>query len=981
MPENHFLIIALSSHPVLGPLLIPYFARTVSPEVIRAEEQATHADGKADLPVVEKQIIAIAQSYSEKNLMKVYSRQQTVAGFLNSVTPEILKKTIRPFIDKKIREMVWLIRTNHLSVYHKDPGVKLLYEHNRICFPTSEAEISFHFEITEQSFRYAAICHQDGMEISLLKKKRYMLFSSKPAIFLLDNQLFTFKRIEASKLIPFLTRKYVEVPLADTEKYLEMIALPLISNYPASASGFDMINEQHTCVPELSLERSLEDKPALQLRFRYGDRYFSPGERNQFAYPRLERVDGKPVICYFTRDLRLEQTYISLLRQWDFRQITDALFLHDSESGGYTFIDWLQQHKKELEDCFFFVQTDTSLQFYLGEIKLTQEIASSPDWFDIRITVRIGEFQFPFIRFRKHILEGKREFILPDGQLALLPEDWFEKYSDLFAFGDGKQEDIRIRKMHLGIVAALEQEEGTILREYVRQEPVAVPPKIKIALRSYQHEGYSWLVHLAANGFGGCLADDMGLGKTLQTITLLQHLYDPEELAERTVAALPPQQVKVDKSGQLSLFGDDFPENEEDEQVIVFHAETQQSKAASLVVVPTSLLPNWKREIRKFSTLSVYTYTSDQKRREPWKNFDHYNIVLITYGLLRRDIELLENYRFTCVVLDESQNIKNPASLTYHSVIRLKSNHRLVLTGTPIENSLKDLWAQFNFINPGLLGSADGFRKHFILPITKEGNEKASGRLQQIIRPFFLRRTKQQVAPELPPLTEEVIFCEMTPEQRSVYLKEKNTLRNMILQERHKNAFVALNGITRLRQLANHPKMFFPDYDGGSGKMEQILDAFETLVSEGHKVLIFSSFVTHLELLAEAFAERGWPYAMLTGSTSDREAEIARFSSCADVSAFFISLKAGGVGLNLTDADYVFIIDPWWNPAAEMQAESRAHRIGQQKQVFVYRFITAGTIEEKIRHLQESKSHLADTFITENDPLKTLTDKEWEELL
>ena len=624
------------------------------------------------------------------------------------------------------------------------------------------------------------------------------------------------------------------------------------------------------------------------------------------------------------------------------------------------------------------MKTDTSLRYYLGEISLTQEISPSPDWFDIRITVRMGDFLFPFIRFRKHILEGKREFVLPDGQVALLPEDWFEKYSDLFTFGDDRPEEIRVRKMHLGVVSALEQED-TVSKEYVQKESVVIPPKIKTVLRPYQQDGFSWLVHLAANGFGGCLADDMGLGKTLQTITLLQHIYDPEEPKAVVLSSPAPQNITVDSSGQFSFFGMDMPGEIPYEEVKKEKEET--TVPASLVVVPTSLLPNWKREIRKFSTLSVYTYMGDQKRKEPWKSFDRYNIVLVTYGLLRRDIELLEKYRFTYVILDESQNIKNPASMTYHSVVRLQCEHRLVLTGTPIENSLKDLWAQFNFINPGLLGSADGFRKHFIHPITKEGNDNARKRLQQIIRPFFLRRTKQQVAPELPPLTEEVVYCEMTPEQREVYQKEKNALRNTILQERHKNSFVALNGITRLRQLANHPHMVLADYEGGSGKMEQVLDAFETLVSEGHKVLIFSSFVTHLKLLADAFTEREWLYAMLTGSTLDRESEITRFSTRNDVSAFFISLKAGGVGLNLTDADYVFILDPWWNPAAELQAESRAHRIGQEKQVFVYRFITADTIEEKIRNLQESKSELAETFISENDPLKSLTDKEWEDLL
>ncbi|MCD8270985.1 MAG: DEAD/DEAH box helicase [Parabacteroides sp.] len=978
MPESHILIIALSNHPVLGPLFIPYFARTESPGVISVEEQATHAGNEVGLSEMEKRVIAVAQSYSERSLMQVYSKQQTVAGFLNSVTPEMLKKLLRPFIDKKIREMLRLVRINHLAVYTKDPGVKLLYEHDRVHLSNSEAEISFRFEITDHSFRYAAFCNIEGVDVSLLKKRRFLLFSSKPAIFLLDDRLLAFKRIEASKVIPFLTRKYVEVPLADADKYLEMVALPLISDYPAVSSGFDIIHESQTCVPELSVERSIDNEPALQLRFRYGDCYFAPEKKAQYAYPRLEKKEGKPVIYYYTRDLGLEQTYIGLLEQWNFKQITDVQFVRRSETGSYTFIDWLQQHKSELEDYFLFVNTDTSLRFYLGEISLSQEIATSPDWFDIRITVRMGDYQFPFIRFKKHILDGKREFVLPDGQVALLPEDWFEKYSDLFAFGDGKTEEIRVRKMYLGLVSALEQKEVEP-KEYVRKEPVPVPPKIKVTLRPYQQDGFSWLVHLTANGFGGCLADDMGLGKTLQTITLLQHIYDPDEL--KTVTSTQPSSgnITVDQSGQLSFFGDDQPDEKPYKEVV--SREEKKAIPASLVVVPTSLLPNWKREIRKFSSLSVYTYAGDHKRKEPWKSFDRYNIVLITYGLLRRDIELLENYRFTCVVLDESQNIKNPASMTYHSVVRLQSDHRLVLTGTPIENSLKDLWAQFNFINPGLLGSADSFRKYFILPITKEGNENARKRLQQIIRPFLLRRTKQQVAPELPALTEEVVYCEMTPEQQEVYLKEKNALRNTILEERNKNAFVALNGITRLRQLANHPRMVLPDYTGTSGKLEQVLDAFETLVSEGHKVLIFSSFVTHLKLLADAFIEHGWQYAMLTGSTTDREAEIARFSTRNDVSAFFISLKAGGVGLNLTDADYVFIIDPWWNPAAEMQAESRAHRIGQEKQVFAYRFITADTIEEKIRNLQETKSELADTFILENDPFKSLTDREWEDLL
>lgn len=983
MPESRFLIIALNNHPNLGPLLIPYFARTASPGVIETEEQATFVREEALLPEAVKQIIALAESYSEKNLMQVYSRERNVTDFLRKVTDSMRKELIRPFVDRKLREIMQLVREIGLPVYHKDAGIKLLYTHNRIEVPAEDAEVSFAFEITPDHFRYAAICKMQGIPVSLQRKKPVMILSAVPAILLLGNELLIFKRIRAARLTPFLDKQYVEVPAAETRRYMEKIALPVISRYPATAKGFDLVREDRECIAELSVEKAIDGLPVLQLRFRYGEQYFLPGQKQQFTYPGLVEQEGMPGIHYFVRDAGAEEKRIDLLKQWGFKQITDMQFAWGGDRSGYALVEWMKEHREALQTWFSLIDTDTALRFYLGEVMLKQEINSTPDWFDIRITVQIDEYRFPFILFKKHILESRREFVLPDGRVALLPEDWFEKYSDLFTYGSGQQEEIRVRKMHIGLVSALEEGNEGIQREYVQKEQIPVPPWLKATLRPYQQDGFSWLVHLSANGFGGCLADDMGLGKTLQTITLLQHLYDPSEPDKVELKPAGMVQVTVDQTGQLSLFGDAQPEEQTYEEAAGLQDDGNQPEEipASLIVVPTSLLPNWKREIRKFSSLRVYTYSGDQKRKEPWKNFGRHHLILITYGVLRRDIELLENYHFNYVILDESQYIKNPDSMTYHSVIRLNCEHRLVLTGTPIENSLKDLWAQFNFINPGLLGSSDSFRNRYINPIMKEGNEKARRRLQQLIRPFFLRRTKQQVAPELPELTEEVIYCEMTPEQQDIYQKEKNVLRNTILQEWGKNSFVALNGITRLRQLANHPSMVLPDYEGSSGKMEQIIEAYETLVSEGHKVLIFSSFVTHLKLLADAFTGRCWAYAMLTGATLDREGEIARFSSGSDVSAFFISLKAGGVGLNLTDADYVFIIDPWWNPAAEMQAESRAHRIGQDKQVIVYRFITADTIEEKIRNLQESKSELAGTFITENDPLKLLSDKDWENLL
>ena len=349
----------------------------------------------------------------------------------------------------------------------------------------------------------------------------------------------------------------------------------------------------------------------------------------------------------------------------------------------------------------------------------------------------------------------------------------------------------------------------------------------------------------------------------------------------------------------------------------------------------------------------------------PGKFFGRFQLIFTTYGMMRNNIDLLSSYKFEYIVLDESQNIKNSESLTFRSALQLKSKYRLVLTGTPIENSLKDLWAQFRFIQPDLLGTESAFQKQFMIPI-RQGNTRVEAQLQQLISPFILRRSKSEVAPELPPLTEETIYCDMPEEQNTLYEQEKNSLRNILLQHPQNmdklHSFSILNGILRLRQLACHPQLIYPDFNGASGKAIQIIEIFDTLRSEGHKVLIFSSFVKHLEVLAEAFRERGWKYALLTGATNNRPSEIAHFTEQKDVQAFLISLKAGGVGLNLTQADYVFIIDPWWNPAAESQAIARAHRIGQDKQVIAYRFITQNSIEEKILYLQDEKRKLAETF-------------------
>ena len=427
----------------------------------------------------------------------------------------------------------------------------------------------------------------------------------------------------------------------------------------------------------------------------------------------------------------------------------------------------------------------------------------------------------------------------------------------------------------------------------------------------------------------------------------------------------------IDSKGQLILFGDQ--EN-----------RVKEHQPASMIVLPVSLLHNWENEIRKFApSLRFYTY-SGVKRREKHdftRILHHYDIILTTYGTVRNDSEILSRHTFFYLILDESQNIKNAESKSYRAVASIPSKHRLSLTGTPIENSLSDLWSQMNFLNPGQLGSFKFFRENFLVPIEKDHNQEASARLNQMMGPFILRRTKEEVAADLPPIMEELLTIEMTPGQLELYESEKSSVRNYLLNNidelgPRNTAFVVLQALTRLRQIAIHPRLIDPGSDLESGKFNEILSMLEILVAENHKILIFSSFVKHLNLLDEACQRLNWGYCRLTGQTTDRKSVIEEFQSQSDKNIFLISLKAGGVGLNLTAADYIFITDPWWNPAAEMQAISRAHRIGQDKKVFVYRFISEKSIEEKIQLLQVKKAALASEFINRNDPFAILGKEE-----
>lgn len=1002
------IIIVLTEHPVLGALLIPYLAETRDDETVRLIEQAFHASPEtaARLTEAERKAIDIASHYTERHLMGIYSREKTVARFLHKLSeePERLKTIVRPFIEKKLAEMLELIRLHHLPLYQKQAGSKVLYAHHAYRVHPHPVESRFTFRTDECSFCYELTCFYEGEPLSLTDRKPVVVLCSSPAILLLGMELYFFPHIESTRLLPFTKKSIVSVETTQMEKYIDNILIPTARYHATTICGLDMHEEHYPCQPELAIEDTIYNEQMLRLHFRYGNRTFAPDTEGEMKKIIYREADGK--IVFFRRQPEREAEALRTLHDTGLRRVSDIHFQPSPHAPVRTITEWINQNRDMLRRMFRLTGGMENLPYCLDEIRIEQSCTDEPDWFDIRITVVIGDLRIPFTRFRKHILEGRREYLLPNGQMILLPDEWFSQYAGMLEMGVQTEKGIRLKRTYGGMLPLLTDRIVPIQFPDKNRIPSVPPPQgLKATLRTYQQKGFSWMVRLSELGFGGCLADDMGLGKTLQTLTLLQHFYkqpaDEEIPAEETrteeAALLLPVPQQADEKGQFSLFDNDtelLPQTgkQQDEPATpqCRRAKRTPRKPSSLIVVPTSLLHNWRKEAKRFTTLTTTEYNSSTPVpiQHPERFFGRYNLIFTSYGMMRNNIETLRNYRFEYIVLDEGQYIKSSDSLTFRAAIQLQGKHRLTLTGTPIENSLKDLWAQFRFLQPDLLGEESVFQRQFILPI-RQGSTHAEIQLQRLVAPFILRRSKEEVAPELPPLTEEMIYCGMSKGQKELYEQEKNSLRNILLRHPRQadgqwnkhHAFSVLNGLLRLRQLSCHPRMLHSDFAGTAGKLEQIIETFDTLRSEGHKVLIFSSFVQHLELIAEEFRRHNWKYALLTGATGNRPSEIAHFTEQKDVQAFLISLKAGGVGLNLTQADYVFIIDPWWNPAAEAQAIARAHRIGQQKQVIAYRFITQDSIEEKILALQESKRKLAKVFMDESDILPELSPEEWTELL
>lgn len=951
MPQ---FIVCIRKHALFGYLLMPYVAE-YSEETAHftlTEQFTPKRDYFKTASKNVQQLVKASAELSDQNIAHLFFKNASSLKTAWDEANELKQNFVRDYVDKRIDLIIRLMQVEQLSLFFKDEKYSNIYADNQIELLAEKCQAVFHFHRLEDETRYFLSIRYGGDNIHLFGKAAYVLHQS-PCRIVIDNRLYSFPDIDAKKLQPFFTKEYISVPKQMEEKYFGSFVLNSIRDFEVEALGFEI--EVFSGVPDavLMLEKDLSGDCAFLLQFDYPGKSWKYFEEKTVSVKLLDE-EGTP--CRFRKILRnveFEKNILQKLTTLGLEVCPDQFIRikersRDSYLSRLATIEWLKNNRNGLAASGVGFRQNLDQVFSLDTPELKEEFAAGKDWFDLNIWVYVGAQKIPFPSLKEHILAKQREVVLPNGEVALLPEEWLARFEGVFLMAERKGEKMRLSTRHAALLD-IESESKELLPadnrpQFGWQE---APAGLDASLRPYQLAGYNWMLKLLHQNRGLCLADDMGLGKTIQVISVLLHQL-------KTV----DNQINTDKSEQLSLFA----------------GEVHKGFQPSLIVVPTSLIFNWMQEIGKFApALSVWVHHGPNRERS-LEQAGQYAVILTSYNLVRNDIDLFKSIRFQHIILDESQYVKNPASKTYQALLELTAEYKLLLTGTPIENSLSDLWAQMNFANRGFLHSFSYFNTHFIDPIEKDKNPKREELLKKMIAPFILRRTKEEVAPELPELSVQVVYCEMDEEQKKLYEKEKSKVRNEILESRDTMNRLQISNyvqqaLMRLRQIANHP-VLCGYQECPSGKYDSIIEALENVRIRKHKVLVFSSFVMHLELFKSYFQENGLDYCLLTGETQNRQEEVERFQNNPDISFFLISIKAGGVGLNLTAADYVFIVDPWWNPAVEKQAIGRAHRIGQQQRVFVYHFITRGTIEEKIRRLQEEKSSLARTFVnSENNIL------------
>jgi len=888
----------------------------------------------------DKQLLQQIRKLQRSEINKYLDRNSPFSGIWENIIhtdgddlPEETKGLIAEYLQPKLKKLFEEQASNNFIFCLKQANQFIT--NNLVEIELSKNFIAPVFKVQANANYYEIICTVKLMGDTIPFTKNEC---NSSLLYLNDHVLYLWQKTEDFlQAEDFLKGGNIQISKANWTEKMKNVILPLTKNYKVEFDK-NLVLEIKTDEPEVKLQlQEKGDYLVFQPIFTYKGFETKPTDKENITL-----LDGDKILI-IVRNLEAEEIFFKKLES------LHSLFVipdHNKTSLVLKGADVLRNNwfflfidaMKEIKVPVFGFEALRNFRFNTARPNTHIHVSSGLDWFDAKIEIEFGK-QRVGIDEIKNALINKQSFVqLNDGTLGILPDEWLKRYSLLFKVGDGRSDQLRLSKYHMSVIDGLYEnrdenelsfeldEKYERLKEFKNIPEIAAPIHLQSILRPYQISGFQWLNYLNDVGWGGILADDMGLGKTVQALSML------------------------------------------------YHYKQINNGLKAIVVCPTTLIYNWRNEVHKFTpSLSFHIHHGSIRIRNI-EELQKHNIIITTYGTLRSDIQVLLKINFDYIILDESQAIKNPSSKVTRAACLINAKNRICMSGTPLQNNTFDIFAQMNFLNPGLLGDMEFFRNEFATPIDKFGEQEQKEHLRKLLFPFILRRTKEQVAKDLPDKTETILFCEMEKEQRNIYEAYRNSYREKILgtidqQGIGKSQLTILQGLMKLRQICDSPAILNEEekYPNHSIKLDELTREIEENIGN-HKALIFSQFLGMLALIKKKLIEDNIPFEYFDGSTSapDREKAIQNFQNNDDCRVFLISLKAGGVGLNLTAADYVYIVDPWWNPAVEQQAIDRTHRIGQTKNIFAYRMICVDTIEDKILKLQEKKRKLASELIADD---------------
>ncbi len=941
MENTHSICFDLSYNEVIKHYLpTAYLVKNEGNKLTYVEKKALPETLKSYNIVVDEatsKLLEIADLLKFESLNKKYNtHKKNKTPLAELMKDKATAKVVNQFLEIKIALFLNLVSKNKVPIcIHLKRETP--FHLQQIAFSEIALRPKLHFEKKEGTIFYSLLL-KDETNFFHPCEKDVLVVLNTPAWVVVDKKMYNLNEINANKLTPFLKKKTIEIEEKNSQLFFETFVKDVVNKVEIDPVGFDVIqrNEITKCsiVPCFYF---ISDCYFLDLIFEYQDVAFSHNDKRKFSSNLI--LDKNIEVIQTKRNFEAEQDWIEKLSNLGIKITDNDFFSFDAVLHKYQNIQSLIDAKNQFEKSGFMVAIlnvdNKKIAADFGTISVQKQ--ENEDWFDIKMEINCGDYSFPFTKISNNIKLNNPFYELPNGTFFLIPNEWFTTYKPLVEFGKITENNISIKKSQFTFLENIPvNNETSIPKKELHYVPST---NLKATLRNYQTEGVKWLLNHQFNQLGACLADDMGLGKTLQTLAVLQFTKD---------------NLRVEKTSEpFDLFSNNEPAIE---------------PLKALIVVPSSLVFNWKNESKKFTPyLKSIVYTGSDRNLLASK-LRLYDLVFTSYSIISRDITLFKKMSFRYLILDESHYIKNKNSKIFEAINQIEAQYKITLSGTPIENSLDDLWSQMQFINPELLGTYSFFANYFKTPIEKKKDLKKIGELKKLIQPYILRRTKEQVAKDLPPITEHIFYTEMAAEQKTLYEKEKSIARNYLLHSNENvpvNKLNVLNTLMKLRQIVNHPKLLDDNYAFDAGKFLDVTHYLDTLIKSNQKILLFSSFVKHIALYTDWCKKNQIPFCLLTGETKseNREAQVNEFQTNPSVPLFFISLKAGSVGINLTQASFVLLLEPWWNPFAENQAIARAHRIGQDKPVNVVRFITKDTIEEKIISLQQKKKEISDAII------------------